>query len=106
MKIKWFILLGLVVSLVAGSSVSFALPISVERIRIWQDGDVVFFALQVPELPREIEINQKSTRDGIQDFCYEIPESVIPMSKKNWQRQESVPTAVGRSTCTEMPRLR
>jgi len=72
MKTKRCVLFVLVVLMIAVSSVSFALPIATDRVRIWQKGDEVFFALQVDDLPEEFEINKKSTQDMALEYSYRI----------------------------------
>lgn len=69
---KRFVLLGLVVFLVMLSVVSYALPITTDRIRIWQEGNEAFLALQVDDLPAKFEINKKSTPDMTIDYEYRV----------------------------------
>jgi len=106
MRIKWFILLGLILSLVAASAVSFALPITVDRIRIWQEGDEVFFALQVPNLPDEIEINKKATRDKATENSFSIyfydDENLYYCVAQNNKQPDSEPETVPISSLSQL----
>jgi len=72
MEIRRFVFSALIIFLVAVSSVSFALPITTERIRIWQKGDEVCLALLVPGLPNELEIDKKQTPDQNIEYAYFI----------------------------------